>query len=62
MALSRLIERNYPLDWACLSNNPSITSDIVLAHLDKPWDWEWLSGNPSITFGLVLACPDKSWE
>ena len=28
-------------DWRCLSANPNITFDIVLAHPDKPWNWYW---------------------
>ena len=50
-----------PWDWVCLSMNPNITFDIVLAHPEQPWNWRFLSRNPNITFDIVLAHPDKPW-
>ena len=50
-----------PWNWGCLSMNPNITFDIVLAHPDKPWNWIFLSVNPNITFDIVLSYPDKPW-
>ena len=49
-------------DWSCLSRNPNITFDDVLAHPNKSWNWIFLSANPNITFDNVLAHPDKPWN
>lgn len=36
-------------DWIELSENPAITIEMMLAHLDLPWDWEQFSNNPNLT-------------
>ena len=43
----KFIEDNLeqPWDWSCLSQNPNITFDNVLAHPDKPWSWKHFSAN-----------------
>ena len=51
-----------PWNWDGLSENPSITCEIVEANPDKPWDWFWLSSNPSITFAIVEANPNEPWD
>ena len=60
----KFIEDNLenPWNWGCLSMNPNITFDIVLAHPDKSWDWDSLSRHPNITFDIVIAHPDKPWN
>ena len=51
-----------PWDWFKLSENPSITSDIVNANTDKPWVWWELSSNQIITSEIVNSNLDKNWN
>lgn len=38
-----LIEKYYnkgkPIDWEIISNNPNISIDFILKHIDKSWNW-----------------------
>jgi len=45
-----------------MSQNPSITWDIVCENPDKPWDWLRLSENPSITWEIIQANLDRPWN
>lgn len=45
-----------------VSENPNITIDIVLKHLDFGWSWIHLSQHPNITFKDILANPSLPWE
>ena len=57
------VEANPQINWYnWLSENPSISSDIVSTNLNKLWYYEFLSRNPSITWELVKANPNKHWD
>ena len=42
------IQINHVKDWQYICGNPSITPDIIEAHIIKPWHWLTLSINVQI--------------
>jgi hypothetical protein len=51
-----------PWDYYCLSQNLSITWEIVKENPDRPWDYYCLSRNPNITWEIVKENPDRPWD
>lgn len=51
-----------PWNWTCLSANPSLTMEFVLAHMDLPWHWDWISQNTSVTMEFVSQHIELPWN
>lgn len=51
-------ERNYPIDWVQLSQNPSITLAVMQATPQYPWDWTaYVFHHPTPDPNYVLQYP-----
>lgn len=44
-----LVDHDELWDWTELPENPVITIEMMLTHLELPWDWEQVSTNPNLT-------------
>src|SRR5271154_984829 len=53
-------DKNWDYTW--LSENPSITWQIVKNNPNRNWNYNYLSHIPSITWEIVKANPDKNWN
>lgn len=51
-----------PWDWNHLSQNPSVTWDVIQKHLDKPWNWYYVSLKHSVTWDIIQQNPDIPWH
>lgn len=45
-----------------LSNNPSLTFDMVKNNPTLPWDWNDLSKHPNITYEMIINHPEFPWD
>ena len=45
--------------WQDISENPTITWEIIQANPDKDWCWESISRHPDITWDIIQDNPDK---
>lgn len=45
-----------------LSNNKSLTIDILLDNLDICWDWYWLSQHHNITYENIISSSTLNWD
>ena len=48
-------------DWTSVSQNLSVTMNIVLSNIDKPWNWGCLSGHRNITMSDIESHMDLAW-
>ena len=65
MSIDKLIhfKDDFNWNWRAISSKADITTELVLATIDKSWDWsENLSRNICIKIDLVLATMDKPWD
>ena len=42
------------IKYCYLSENPNLTIDYILEHLDKPWQWEKIYSNPNISLEDII--------
>lgn len=58
--ISDLIENRPDVcDWDAISNNPSLTLEIIENNRDKPFNYDTLSGHPCITWEFVRKHTDR---
>lgn len=43
----------YPWNFNCLSNNATLTQDIVIEYINKDWNWITLTSNPGISMKFI---------
>ncbi len=48
--------------WEYISQNPNITMEFIIEHLDKPWNWGLLSENKNINMDFVRKHSNKRWN
>ena len=48
-------------NWNGVSENPSVTMDIVLSNIDKPWNWVYLSKHLNISMSDIESHMNLPW-
>ena len=54
--------RFYERNTTGISNNPNLTMDFVLKHLDKNWDWECLTEHENISIKDIEDNIELDWN
>ena len=62
LLLALLNESNSELDTKHLSENPSLTIDILRMHIKRDWNWFSVSANRSVTMQDIMNHPEYPWE
>ena len=52
--------KGHPINFMILSQNKSLTWDIILKYPDKYWNWHELSKN--MPLNIILSNPNKPWN
>ena len=48
--------------WDLLSDNPMITTHLILKYKHQPWDWDSLSANRAVDLKFISDHPEFPWK